>query len=402
MPKRLEKNIIVGLDIGTSKVTAIVAEVNQDGYLDIIGIGTESSAGLKKGVVVNIDSAVQAVNKAVETAEYMSGCEIRSVTTSIAGSHIQGFNSHGIVAIRNEVVDGNDVDRVIDAAKAILIPPDQKILHILPQEFVIDKQGGIQEPVGLSGVRLEANVHMITGSIGVAQNIMTCLRNCDLELEDIVLDQLASSEAILSLEEKQQGVCVIDIGGGTTDIAVFLEGAIYHTAVIPVAGDQVTNDIAVGLRTSLSQAETIKIQHAVALKSLADPEQKIDKNVSHLTLAEIVEPRFEELFALIQAELNHHQLLELLGAGIVITGGSAKMPGVIELAAEIFQKPVRLGVPQDISGLIEVVHNPIYSTAVGLLKYGYRAREQHQTETTVIPSFKGILGRIKQWFQGHF
>jgi cell division protein FtsA len=402
MPKKLEKNLIMGLDIGTSKITAIVAEANDEGHLDIIGIGTESSNGLKKGVVVNIDSTVQAVNKAIKAAEYMAGCEIRAVYASIAGSHIRGFNSHGIVAIRDDVVDADDVDRVIDAAKAILIPPDQKILHILPQEFVIDKQGGIQEPIGLSGVRLEANVHLVTGSIGVAQNMMTCLRNCDLELEDMVLDQLASSEAILSLAEKQQGVCVIDIGGGTTDIAVFLAGAIYHTAVIPVAGDQVTNDIAVGLRTSLSQAESIKIRHAVALKRLADPEQKIEQGVSVLTLAEIVEPRFEELFALIQAELNRHQFLELLDAGIVITGGSAKMPGVIELAAEIFQKPVRLGVPQDISGLTEVVHNPIYSTAVGLLKYGYRTREQHQTETNGMSSFKGIVARIKQWFQGHF
>jgi cell division protein FtsA len=410
MPKKVEKNLIVGLDIGTSKVTAIVAEVGEGDSLDIIGVGVHSCHGLKKGVVVDIDATVQAVNMAVEEAEYMAGCKIHSVYTGIAGSHIQGFNSHGIVAIRDHIINAGDVDRVIDAAKAILIPPDQKILHILPQEFIVDKQAGIQEPIGMVGVRLETNVHMVTGSVNAAQNIVTCVRNAGLEVEDIILEQLASSEAVLSDDEKQQGVCVIDIGGGTTDIAVFLEGAIYHTAVIAVAGDQVTNDIAVALRTSIQSAESLKIQYATALIRLANPEQIINvplvgdthKKVAGTTLAAVVEPRFEELFSLVRSELNQHQLSDLLEAGIVITGGSAKMPGVIELASEIFQTSVRLGIPMGISGLTEVVRNPIYSTGVGLLKYGYRTREQHQSDSNAAPSFKGMVGRVKQWFQGHF
>jgi len=410
MPKKIEKNLVVGLDIGTSKVTAIVAEADEDGNLDIIGVGVHRCQGLKKGVVVNIDATVQSVRKAVEEAEYMAGCKIHSVYTGIAGSHIKGFNSHGIVAIRDRVVDAHDVDRVIDAAKAILIPPDQKILHILPQEFVIDKQAGIQEPIGLSGVRLEANVHMVTGSVSAAEDIVTCVRNAGLEVEDIILEQLASSEAILSDDEKQQGVCVIDIGGGTTDIAVFLEGVIYYTAVIAVAGDQVTNDIAVALRTSIQAAESLKIQHATALTRLADQAQMIDvptggdttRQVAVTKLAAVVEPRFEELLSLVRAELEQHQLLDLLEAGIVMTGGSSKMPGVVELAATVFEKSIRLGIPMGVSGLTEVVRNPIYSTGVGLLKYGYRVREQQQTEGNTTPSFKGMVGRIKQWFQGHF
>jgi len=411
VPKKPEQKVIVGLDIGTSKVVAIVSEIGPEGNLDIIGVGTHISRGIKKGVVVNIDATVQSVQRAVEEAEYMAGCQIHSVYTGIAGSHIRSFNSHGIVAIRDHVVTAADVERVIEAAKAVLIPADQKVLHILPQEFVVDSQAGIHEPVGMSGVRLEANVHMVTGSVSAAQNIVTVIRKCGLEVEDIVLEQLASSEAVLTEDEKQLGVCLVDIGGGTTDIAVFIDGAIYHTAVIPVAGDQVTADIAVALRTPTQSAEALKIQYGCALSAHTDPTEMVDiptvgdrahKNVSRLTLAEVIEPRFEELFSLVQAELRRHQLEELLGSGVVLTGGSAKMAGVVELAEEVFHLPVRLGVPRNISGVVDVVRNPIYSTGVGLVQYGYHNREHRRSEFNPGQGFKSMVGRVKQWFQGNF
>jgi cell division protein FtsA len=361
--------------------------------------------------VVNIDSTVQAIDEAIKEAEYMAGCEIDSVYTGIAGSHIRSFNSHGIVPIRDNVVSAEDIEHVIEAARAVLIPADQKILHILPQEFVVDKQAGIREPIGMVGVRLETNVHMVTASVSAAQNIVTCIRRCGLEVEDIILEQLASSYAVLTEDEKQLGVCMVDIGGGTTDIAVFVEGSILHTAVISVAGDQVTNDIAVALRMPTQHAETIKIQYASALAHLIDPNEIVDipmmgdredKKIARLTLAEVVEPRFEELFSLIQAELRFHHLEGLLGSGIVLTGGSAKMAGVVELAEEVFKLPVRLGVPRNISGLTEVVRNPIYATGVGLLQYGHQTREHRRAGMNVGHRFRGLVGRVKQWFQGNF
>lgn len=410
MPKKTDRNLIVGLDIGTSKVVAIVGAVNSEGNLDIIGVGTHASHGIKKGMIVNMDATVQSIQHAVEEAEYMAGCQINSVYTGIAGSHIRCFNSHGIVAIRNQEITSTDVDRVIDAAKAVLIPADQKILHVLPQAFVIDNQEGVREPVGLSGVRLEAEIHMVTGSLSAAQNIVTCIRRCGLEVDDIILAQLASSYAVLTEDEKQLGVCLIDIGGGTTDIAVFIDGYLKHSAVISVAGDQVTNDIAVALRASTQVAEQIKIGHACALTSLVDPDEMIDiptandrvqKQVSRISVAEVVEPRFEELFSLVQAELRHVGLENVLGAGVVITGGSARMEGVVELAEEVFQLPVKCGVPRNISGLVDVVRNPLYSTAVGLLQYGYQAAEQRRVEQFAGQGFKRVLGRVKQWFQGN-
>ena len=407
MTKKMDKNLIVGLDIGTSKVVAIVGEISGD-EIEIIGLGSSRSRGLKKGVVVNIESTVHSIQRAIEEAELMAGCEIHSVFAGIAGSHIRSLNSHGIVAIRDHEVAMGDVDRVIDAARAVAIPADQKILHILPQEFVIDHQEGVKEPIGMSGVRLEAKVHMVTGAVSAAQNIIKCVRRCGLEVDDVILEQLASSYAVLTEDEKELGICLVDIGGGTTDIAVFTDGAIHHTAVIPIAGDQVTNDIAVALRTPTQHAEDIKVQYACALTQLANPEETIDvpsvgerpsRRLARQTLAEVVEPRYEELFTLVQAELRRSGFEDLIAAGIVLTGGSSKMEGAVELAEEIFHMPVRIGIPQHVSGLVDVVKNPIYSTGVGLLLFG---RKQMQEGFSPLKASGGILERMKSWFQGNF
>ncbi|MFQ5489020.1 MAG: cell division protein FtsA [Gammaproteobacteria bacterium] len=411
MPKKDEKDLIVGLDIGTSKVVAIVGEVTEDHHIEIVGIGSHPSRGLKKGVVVNIESTVQSIQRAVEEAELMAGCEIHSVYTGIAGSHIRSLNSTGIVAIRDEEVTASDVERVIDAARAVAIPADQRILHVLPQEFIIDNQEGIMEPVGISGVRLEAKVHLVTGAVSAAQNITKCVRRCALEVDDIILEQLASSYSVLTEDEKGLGVCLVDIGGGTTDIAVFTDGSIRHTAVIPIAGDQVTNDIAVALRTPTQHAEEIKIRFGCALAQLANPDESIEvpgvgdrppRRLARQTLAEVVEPRYEELFTLIQAELRRSGFEDLVAAGVVMTGGSSKMEGVIELAEEVFHMPVRLGLPQNISGLADVVRNPIHATGVGLLLYGFQQRNSKKPQHKVGGGFKGIWGRMKSWFQGNF
>ena len=411
MSKKAEKNLIVGLDIGTSKVVAIVGEISADNEVEIIGLGSHPSRGLKKGVVVNIESTVQSIQRAVEEAELMAGCQIHSVYAGIAGSHIRSLNSHGIVAIRDKEVSSPDVDRVIDAARAVAIPADQKILHILPQEFVIDSQEGIREPIGMSGVRLEAKVHMVTGAVSAAQNIVKCVRRCGLEVDDIILEQLASSHAVLTDDEKELGVCLVDIGGGTTDLAVFTEGAIRHTAVIPIAGDQVTNDIAVALRTPTQHAEEIKIKYACALTQLASQEESIEvpsvgerptRRLARQTLAEVVEPRYEELFTLVQTELRRSGFEDLCAAGIVLTGGSSKMEGAVELAEEIFHMPVRMGNPQYVTGLVDVVRNPIYSTGVGLLLFGYQNRAMRETDLHLSGGMRSVLGRMKSWFQGNF
>ncbi len=403
--------MIVGLDIGTSKVVAIVGEIAPDGGVEIIGIGSHPSKGLKKGVVVNIESTVHSIQRAVEEAELMAGCQIHSVYAGIAGSHIRSLNSHGIVAIRDKEVTPNDVERVIDAARAVAIPADQKILHILPQEFVIDDQDGIREPVGMCGVRLEAKVHMVTGAVSAAQNIIKCVRRCGLEVDDIILEQLASSYAVLTEDEKDLGVCLVDIGGGTTDIAVFTEGSIRHTAVIPIAGDQVTNDIAVALRTPTQYAEEIKIKYACALTQLAASDENIEvpsvgdrppRRLARQTLAEVIEPRYEELLTLVQAELRRSGFEDLIAAGIVMTGGSSKIEGLMDLAEEVFHMPVRLGVPQSVMGLVDVVRNPIYATGVGLLLFGNQNRVQRAFETDFGHGVRGVWERMKSWFQGNF
>ena len=409
MAKRDDRPLIVGLDIGTSKVVALVGEIGADGSIEVVGLGSHPSRGLKKGVVVNIESTVQSIQRAVEEAELMAGCEIHAVYAGIAGSHVRSLNSHGIVAIRDKEVTSGDVDRVIDAARAVAIPADQKILHILPQEFIIDNQDGIKEPIGMSGVRLEAKVHIVTGALSAAQNIIKCVRRCGLEVDDIILEQIASSYSVLTEDEKGLGVCLVDIGGGTTDMAVFTDGSIRHTAVIPIAGDQVTNDIAVALRTPTQYAEEIKIRYACALAKLAGPEETIKvpsvgerppRDLSRQALAEVVEPRYDELFTLIQAELRRSGFEDMVPAGIVLTGGTAKMEGAVELAEEIFHMPVRLGVPQEFKGLTDVVRNPIYSTGVGLLHYGIKHHEQGSSSPE--QGKTSPLERMKKWFQGNF
>ena len=408
MAKKTDRNLLVGLDIGTTKVAAIVGEYRGGDEIEIIGIGTAPSKGLKRGIVVNLESTVHSIKRAVEEAELMAGCQIKSVFAGIAGSHIKSLNSHGIVAIKEKEVTQHDIDRVIDSARAVAIPADQKILHILPQEFVIDQQEGIKEPIGMSGIRLEAKVHMVTSSVSAEQNIVKCIRKCGLDVDDIVLEQLASCSSVLTDDEKDLGVCLIDIGGGTTDLAIFSEGAIKHTAVIPIAGDQVTNDIAVALRTPTKNAEDIKRRYACALTQLADAGQMIDvpsigdrepRKISAQNLAEIVEPRYEELMLLVQAELRRSGYEDLIAAGMVITGGSSQVKGLVELAEEIFHMPVRMGVPLHVSGLMDVVQAPIYSTAVGLLLYG---KDHNGRGLGINEDGLDLFSKIKSWFQGNF
>lgn len=409
MAKKPNKDLVVGIDIGTTKVVAIVGEVSAGGKINIIGLGSHPSQGLKRGVVVNIDSTVQSIQRAVEDAEVMSGCQIYSAYTGIAGSHIHSINSHGIVAIRDREVSQMDVDRVIDAAKAVAIPSDQKILHILPQEFIIDNQDSIREPIGMSGVRLEAKVHIVTGAVSAAQNIVKCLKRCGLTASDIVLEQFASSQSILNEDEKELGVCMVDIGGGTTDIAIFTEGSIRHTAVIPIAGDQVTNDIAIALRIPARNAEDIKIKYACALQDIADTNHLIDvpmlgdrnRHLSKRALAEVVEARYEELFSLVADEIRRSGLQNSITAGLVLTGGASKVEGAIDLAERVFKIPVRLGAPHTVTGMSNVLNNPVYATGVGLLMYGLQQRDLNR-DGLQQPNLKSLWGRMKSWFQGNF
>ena len=411
--KQQHSNIIVGLDIGTSKIAAIIGKLKGNGEIEIIGMGTHPSRGLKKGVVVNIDATVESIQHAIDEAERMSGYQVESVYVGIAGSHIRSMNSDGMVAISDQDVKQADVERVIEAAKTIAIPGDMQLLHILPQEFIIDKQGGIREPIGMSGVRLEAKVHMVMGSVSAAQNITKCVERCNLEVADIILEQLASSEAVLSEDEKELGVCLVDIGGGTTDIAVFQNGAIRHTAVISVAGDQVTNDIAVAFRTPTPAAERIKKQYACAVPQLIAQDEEIEvpsvgdrpaRCLSRRTLVEVVEPRYEELFQLIQAELQRSGYEEVLAAGIVLTGGASLVEGAVELAEEVFHMPVRLGYPHGVKGLQDQVNNPAYATTVGLLKYAQEHQPLMATpeKGTRFSDAGTLLEQMKNWFKKSF
>ena len=409
MSKKTTSEVIVGLDIGTSKVLTVVAEVNDSDELEVLGVGQHPSRGLRKGVVANIDSTVQSIQLAIEDAELTAECRISSVYAGIAGAHINSMNSHGVAAIKNrDEVGAEDVERVLEAAQAQAIPNDQRVLHILPQDFIIDGQEGIREPIGMSGVRLEAKVHIITGAVSAAQNIVKCITRCGLEVEDMVLEQIASSYAVLDEDEKELGVCLVDIGGGTTDIAVFTDGAIRHTAVLPIAGDQVTNDIAVALRTPTQAAEELKKKYGSALVQLAPEGEMIDtpsvgerapRKLARTTLADVIEPRVEELFLLVQAELRRSGFEELLGTGIVLTGGSAKLTGMVDLAEEIFHMPVRLGVPKYVGALSDVVRNSSFSTAMGLLMFGHRHQSNHYPKRRFgVSPPSAILGRMKQWF----
>jgi len=400
--------VLVGLDIGTSKIACVVAEAGPDGKVDVIGIGTHPSRGLRKGVVVNIETTVESIRLAVEEAELMAGVDIQSVFTGIAGSHIRGYNSHGVVATKNNEVAREDVDRVIDAARAMNIPADQKVLHILPQEYIIDNQDGILEPIGMSGVRLEAKVHVITGAVSSAQNIVKCCNRCDLDVTDMVLEQVASSEAVLMQDEKDIGVVLIDIGGGTTDMAIFLGGSIRHTHVIPIGGDHLTNDLVIGLRTSAREADQLKRKYGACMTSLVPPEDQIEipsvggrapRPMPRQVMAQILEPRVEELFEMIKEELQRSGFQELAAAGMVLTGGSSLLDGMVELAEEIFDMPVRLGRPQGVGGLVDVVSSPMYATGVGLVLYGqrYRQSSQHISKTKQ-HLFSRVWTRMRSWF----
>ena len=403
-----ENQIIVGLDIGTSKIACIVAEAAPDGRLDIVGIGTHPSNGLRRGVVVNIESTVESIRLAVEEAELMADVDIKKVYVGIAGSHIRGYNSHGVVATKNGEVTEEDVTRVVEAAKAMNIPADQQILHVLPQEYIIDRQDGIREPVGMSGVRLETRVHVITGALSSAQNIIKCCNRCDLDVSAIVLEQIASSEAVLSQDEKDIGVLLVDIGGGTTDLAVFIDGAIRHTAVIPVGGDHLTNDLVAGLRTSAREADILKKRYGSCMTSLIAAEETVEvprvggrppQSMPRQVMAQLLEPRMQELFELVREELERSGYRELVAAGVVLTGGSSLLEGTQELADEIFELPVRIGRPQNVGGLTDVVNSPIYATGVGLIHYGQRYREEQGLHFDDASS-ESLWSSVRRWFGG--
>ena len=408
---RDNKKLIVGLDIGTSKIAAIVAELKPEGGFELIGMGQHPSRGLKKGVVVNIESTVNAIQRALEEAELMADCKIREVYTGIAGSHIKSFNSQGMVAIKDKEVAQTDIDRVIDTAKAVQIPNDQQILHILNQEFIIDGQEDVREPIGMSGLRLEVKVHIVTGAVSAAQNIVKCVRRCGLEVRDLVLQPLASAMAVISEDERDLGVALVDIGGGTSDLVVYTHGAIRHTAVIPIAGDQITNDIAMALRTPTKDAEEIKEASGCALSQLADPQETVEvpglgeraaRQLSRKTLAEVIEPRVEELYSLVQAELRRSGYEELLSSGVVLTGGSSVMRGMVELAEEIFHMPVRVGQAHYSGALEEYARHPRFSTGMGLLLAGVQQQRQKELARQQVGSVQHALERMKSWFAGNF
>ena len=408
---REDKNLIVGLDIGTSKIVTIVAELLPEGTLKVIGLGQHPSRGLKKGVVINIDSTMQAIQRSIEEAELMADCKIKTVFTGIAGSHIKSLNSHGMVKIKDAEVTQMDVDRVVETARAVALPADQQILHILTQEFIIDGQDDVREPLGMSGMKLEVKVHIVTGAVAAAQNIVKCIKRCGLEVSDLILQPLASSIAVLTEDEKELGVCLVDIGGGTTDIAVFKNGAIRHTAVIAIAGDQITNDVAVAFRTPTQSAEDIKIKYGCALRQLADAREVVEvpgvdgreaRQLSIQTLAEVIEPRVVELYELVLQELRRSGMEEMIASGIVITGGSAMMRGMLELGEEIFHMPVRMGMPRYVGGLSEVVSNPRYATGVGLILMGKQQLERQLTVQMETSSVGRVFDKMKSWFQGNF
>jgi len=410
MTRKSSRELIVGLDIGTSKVVAMVGGLTPDGRLEVVGLGSHVSKGMAKGVVVNIEATTQSIRRAIEEAELMAGCRIQSVFAGISGAHVKSFNSQGIVGVSHREVSPNDVERVIAAARAMAIPADQRVLHVVPQEFIVDGQEGIQEPVGMSGVRLEAKVHMVTGSASAAQNIRRCIEGCNLRVDKMILEQLASSYAVLQPDERELGICLVDIGGGTSDIAVFKSGSIRHTAVIPIAGNQVTNDIAVAFRTPPQNAEEIKLKHGCALPQMLKHNDEIEvpsvgerppRKLSRLTLSEVIKARYVELFQFIRKELHRSDFYDLIAGGVVLTGGSSKIEGLVELAEEVFDLPVRVGLPQNVAGLTEVARNPIYSTAVGLLLYG-RQQQPMTAADAAGPGLGQMFGRLGTWFKGHF
>jgi len=405
-----QDNLIVGLDVGTTKICAIVGNVTDEG-LEIVGIGSSPSKGLRKGVVINIESTVSAIKKAIQEAELMAGCEIRSVFAGIAGGHIKSFNSQGVIAVKDREVTQDDIRRVIDAAKAIAIPMDREVVHILPQEYIIDDQDGIKEPLGMRGVRLEAKVHIVTGAVASAQNIIKCCNGAGVDVADIVLEQLASSESVLTPEEQELGVAILDIGGGTTDIAIFVDGSIRHSAVLSLGGNHLTNDIAVGLRTPMAEAEKIKKEYGCALGSMVGKNETIEvpsvggrepRTLSRQLLTEILEPRVEEIFTLADQEIRHSGYGDLIASGVVLTGGTSILPGMPEMAEQIFNLPVRRGNPRDFGGLTDVVNSPIFATGVGLVKYGSRNMEARNFSIGQDNIFSRVIRRMKEWFGDFF
>lgn len=405
-----KNNLIVGLDIGTYKVCAVVGEMGEHG-VEIIGVGIHPSNGLRKGVVINIESTVNSIKRAIEEAEIMAGCEIHSAFTGIAGGHIKGFNSHGVVAVKNKEIAKGDIDRVIDAAKAVAIPMDREILHILPQEYLIDDQDGIKEPLGMSGVRLEAKVHIVTGAVASAQNIIKCCNRTGLSVADFVLEPLASSEAVLTPEEKELGVALVDIGGGTTDIALFQDGAVKNSAVLSVGGNHLTSDIAAGLRTPIAEAERIKQRYGYAKVAMAAKDESVEvpsmggrnpRTISREILCEIIEPRLEEMFQLIQREIAKSGYEDSLVSGMVMTGGSTLLPGMIEMAEETFNMPVRMGVPTQVGGLIDVVSSPVYATGVGLVLYGMSRQDKNHFRAREKNIYFKVKNRMREWCSEFF
>jgi len=403
-------SLVVGLDIGTTKICTVVGEV-ADGQVNIIGLGTFPSKGLRKGVVINIESTVQSIKKAVEEAELMADCHITSVYAGIAGGHIKGINSHGVIAVKNKEISPNDVKRVVDAASAVAIPMDREVIHVIPQEYIVDDQDGIKDPVGMSGVRLEGRVHIVTGAITSAQNIIKCANRAGLDVDDIVLEQLGSSEAVLTPEEKELGAAIIDIGGGTTDLVIFSDGAIKHTAVFSLAGSHITNDISVGLRTPVEEAEKIKIRYGCALTSLVRKDETIEvpsvggrnpRVLSRQTLGEIIEPRVDEILTLVRDEVARMGYGKLLASGVILTGGSAILEGIPELTEQIFNLPVRRGTPVGIGGLVDLVNSPMYATGVGLVLYGSRNKMQSRFKVGEGNVFSKVTRRMKEWIGEFF
>ncbi len=403
-------SLVVGLDIGTSKVCAIVGEMTETG-VEVIGVGSHLSQGLRKGVVINIESTVESIKKAVEEAELMAGCEINSVFTGIAGGHIKSFNSHGIVAVKNKEVSERDVERVIDAAKAVAIPMDREVLHILPQDYIIDEQDGIKEPLGMSGVRLEAKVHIVTGAVTSAQNIIKCCNRTGLNVADIVLEPLASAEAVLTAEEKELGVALVDMGGGTTDIALFHDGAVKHTAVLAIGGNHLTSDIAAGLRTPIGEAEKIKQRYGYARTNMVTKDERVEvpsvggrssRTISRQILCEIIEPRLDEIFQLIRREIAKSGYDGSLASGVVMTGGSTLLPGMVEMAEDAMGMPARHGLPMHVSGLTDVISSPIYATGVGLVLYGMKRQEKNFFRIREDNIFGKVRGRMVDWFSEFF
>jgi len=412
MSRRPEPHYLFALDVGTSKVAALVGEVNAEGKLIVVGMGSHPNKGLKKGVIANIDATVQAIQRAVENAEHMANCRARMAHVGISGTHIKSMTKSGVAAIKHREVTQRDVDAVVETGSAIMVPADQQVLHVLPQEFVVDGQEGIQDPVGMSAVRLDANVHIVTGSASAAQNLHKCVEKCGLVIEKLVITHLASADAVLTEDERDLGICCVDIGGGTTDIALYQGGAIRHTAVLPIAGDQVTNDIAVAFRTPAQHAETIKLNYGCAQPWMVQADEQIEapavgegtagpRLFSRHMLAEVIRPRYEELFRYVAKELQRADLFNRMPGGVVLTGGAAQMPGVVELAEEVLEVPVRLGLPHGVEGIEAVQRDAALATAVGLLLYGKRMKP----ELTRLAGGQGggdFLGRVKDWFKGSF